>query len=194
MCNQQAADEESDHRDERWKLKAGEAGDGVPRRAAARVPCPEPDEEPAEHDRDEARHRAECRPREEVGGHKSGEVRDAERGEVGACGVGDRDDAVACQHRHGERTAEEDAESEGQIPQPLRSPVVAEELGAAGDDGGAGVAEVRRDAERAAPDEEQEGNDQADARAGDVPRPGLVVRRRLRTDPARTPRAERPRR
>src|SRR5690606_1629003 len=120
-------------------------------------------------------------PREEVGREEAAEVLDAEAAERGDGIRRERErGAGVAPDAEGEEAAEPDAEGEDEVPEPGRAPVVSEELGArpVRKDGGAGVAEVGREAEHLAAVEEEGRHEQPEERAGHVPGPGIVSEER----------------
>lgn len=140
--------------------------------AAAGVGGAEADEKTAHDDRNEPAKGEQGGPTEEFAGHEAGEVGEAELVEGGLRGWRESD-LPGTEQVDADPTADGRTEGEQEIPDAGGFPVIAEKGRAPRQEGGAQVAEVAGQAELFAAEELEQGNEEADERAGHVPGPGV---------------------
>ena len=166
----------------------GETGDGVARRAAARVGGAEPHEKPADHDRDEALEGEERAPREHLARRQARQVVQPELlqcgdrvGRQAMADGGASCQAIAAPTKIPARNARFQMPSRRQSCEKYSMPHGATAAHT--------CAQVAGDPERLVPEQQQRRHHESDERSGDVP--GQRVRKQVRHRRVRDPAAGR---
>ena len=142
--------------------------------AAAGPARAEADQESADNERRKPGKRRQRMPACELRRHETGEIGDPKLRQIRTGRVADRDIAAAAEQIHGNEAASHQTRGEDQVPGAFATPVIAEEGRPRDAARGADVPQRRGDAELPASCQQKERHYQADQRAGQVPRPGIL--------------------